>query len=87
MGLTYVSVYVPGIQCDISAPKRRAEENASAMLPGHDRRYDRATFAGETIRSERVVSIEFQPLVYGYVNVALCQLFEPEKCYFWHYLI
>jgi hypothetical protein len=32
------------VQCDISAPKRRAEEHASAMPPGHDRRDDRAIY-------------------------------------------
>jgi hypothetical protein len=48
------------VQCDISAPKRRAEEHVSAMLRGHDRRDDRAIFPGETIGYERVRSIAFQ---------------------------
>jgi hypothetical protein len=52
---------VSALQCDISAPKRRSEEHVSAILPGHDRRDDRAIVAGETIRYERLFSIEFQP--------------------------
>jgi hypothetical protein len=54
------------------------------MLRGHDRRDDRAIFATETIRYERV---GLHPLVYVYVNLALWQLFDPKKCYFWHYLM
>jgi hypothetical protein len=42
------------LQCDISASRIRAEEHVSAMLQGHDRRDDRAIFAGETIRYEKV---------------------------------
>jgi hypothetical protein len=71
-------------QCDISAPKLRAEEHVSAMLRGHDRRDDRTILAGETIRYERV---GFHPLVYVYVNLALRKLFETEKCCFWHYVM
>jgi hypothetical protein len=37
------------LQCDISAPKLRAEEHASAMLRGHNPRDDRARYAGQTI--------------------------------------
>jgi hypothetical protein len=53
--------YIIIIQCDISAPKLRAEEHVGATPLGHDRRDDRAIFAGETIRYERVGFIEFQP--------------------------